>query len=423
MKRFFGFIILLFSFTLYSQDTLTLMHYNLLNFGNNYGGCTESNNSYIDKTGYLKTIVNYVKPDILTVNEINESFLYHDYILNNALNVNGIDYYQRGNPPNYSNSYIINQIFYNSEKLTMISNLAIETNYRDIDIFRLKVGQTVTVDPVYINCVVAHLKAGNETSDENERANETSKLMNYLNNANAAGNYTMSGDFNLYTASEQAFQNLLFFSNTDIRFYDPINMIGEWNNNQYFAAVHTQSTHYSSNNCFSSGGLDDRFDFFLASDEIILGTDYMKYLPGSYKALGQDGEHFNNSLTSSPQNNSVPEDVLYSLYNMSDHLPVIMQVLVGDNLGVQKIKAEDFTISMQNPVQNKINLIVSARKPIEINIHIHNLQGQLVFSNSYLVNESTFSIQIPYNQAPSGIYLMRIGEDKGNFTTWKIIKN
>ena len=90
------------------------------------------------KTGYLKTIVNYVKPDILTVNEIGESYFYHDYILNNALNVNGIDYFQRAAPPNLSYSYIVNQIFYNSEKLTLDTNIAIECAYRDIDIFEMK---------------------------------------------------------------------------------------------------------------------------------------------------------------------------------------------------------------------------------------------------------------------------------------------
>ena len=94
------------SLNIYAQDTLTVMHYNLLNFGNNTGYCNQSNNNYQDKTVYLKTIVAYVKPDILTVNEISNSTLYHDYILNNALNVDGINYYQKGNPPNFSSSNI-----------------------------------------------------------------------------------------------------------------------------------------------------------------------------------------------------------------------------------------------------------------------------------------------------------------------------
>ena len=48
MKRFFVFLsFLLFSSALMAQDTLTVMQYNLLQYGNyqGYGGCSESTNS------------------------------------------------------------------------------------------------------------------------------------------------------------------------------------------------------------------------------------------------------------------------------------------------------------------------------------------------------------------------------------------
>lgn len=421
MSRFFGTVFLIFSLMVQSQDTLTIMHYNLLMFGNNTGDCNQSTNNYVTKTGYLKTIVDYVKPDILTVNEINESYLYHDYILNYALNVNGIDYYERANPPNHSNSYIINQIFYNADKLTLNSNVAIETNYRDIDIFKLKVNDPGTPNEVDLNCCVAHLKAGNSEEEATERANETSKLMNYLNNSGAAGNYTMSGDFNLYTASEQAFQNLLFHSNVNIRFYDPVNMIGSWNNNEFYAAVHTQSTH-TNGDCFSTGGLDDRFDFILASDEIINGTDYMKLVQGSYKALGQDGQHFNDRLNGSPQNNSVPEDVLNALYNMSDHLPIVMKVIVGENLGLQNIREKDFTITLQNPVKNDIYLSVFTRQRKDLTFRISNLQGKIVFAAKTSIEGSNPSYKIPFENIPAGLYLMTVGDGTDQVSTLRIIK-
>ena len=325
-------------------------------------------------------------------------------------------------PPNHSSSYIINQIFYNSDKLTLNSNIAVETNYRDIDIFKMKVNDPGTSAEVTLNCAVAHLKAGNTESDAIERANEISKLMNYLNNSGASGNYTFSGDFNLYTAAEQAFQNLLFHSNASIRFYDPINKIGDWNNNSFFAPVHTQSTH-TNGDCFSSGGFDDRFDFILVSDEIINGSDYIKYVPDSYAALGQDGEHFNSNLISSPQNNSVPEAVLNALYNMSDHLPIVMKVIVGDNLGLKKIREKVYTVSFQNPVHNELSLTVKAQKQISLFVRISNPQGQLLFSGSYTIDQTVIDVQIPFNKFSKGVYLMQVGEDQKQFSTWKIIKN
>lgn len=422
MKFKFCVLFLLAGITAYSQDTLRIMQYNLLMFGNNFSSCNQSNNSYVTKTSYLKTIVNYVRPDILLVNEINESTLYHDYILTHALNVDGINYWERGNPPNYSNSDIVNEIYFNSNKLSMTSNVAVETNVRDIDIFKMKFFTTGQPGQVDLNCVVAHLKAGNETSDENERANETNKLMNYLHNASASGNYTMSGDFNLYTASEQAFQNLLFYSDENIRFYDPISKVGAWNNNSYYADCHTQSTH-TSGDCFSTGGLDDRFDFILVSDEIMNASTNMKYITGSYRAVGQDGEHFNSSINSSPQNNSVPTDVLNALYNMSDHLPVVLEMLVGEDLGTESFVSENLSLSFQNPVQNQLELHISFKEPMPLYADIINLQGKILFSASYNLIEPGSIIIIPMDKLVSGIYLLKIYNDNNFIIKRKIVKH
>lgn len=419
MRTLIFILIGFYSLTAWSQDTLRVMHYNLLNFGNNTGYCNQTNNNYQDKTGYLKTIVAYVKPDILTVNEISNSTLYHEYILNNALNVDGISYYQKGNPPNFSNSYIINQIFYNSEKLTLSSSTSISTNYRDIDIFRMQFTYSGQQNPATLNCVVAHLKAGSDYEDEVERASETNKLMNYLDNSNATGNYIFSGDFNLYTSSEQAFKNLLFYSNEDIRFYDPVNEIGAWNNNPYFADVHTQSTHTSSN-CFSGGGMDDRFDFILASDEVLNGTDKMKYIANTYKALGQDGQHFNKSLVSSPENTLVPEDVLYALYGLSDHLPVVMEMLVGDNLGFNDQLFQNINISFRNPVKDYLEITFTTDHPAEISFDLMGIYGNILFSLK--AGRNSGAVTIPVSSLMKGLYLLKISDKEGNVAFRKVIK-
>jgi len=421
MKLKFFVLFLLAGHVACSQDTLRIMQYNLLMFGNNFSSCNQSNNSYITKTSNLKTIVNYVKPDILLVNEINESTLYHDYILTHALNVDGVNYWERGNPPNYSNSDIVNEIYFNSNKLSLTSNVAIETNVRDIDIFKMKFYTTGQPAQVDLNCVVAHLKAGNETSDENERANETNKLMNYLHNASATGNYTFSGDFNLYTAAEQAFQNLLFYSDQSIRFYDPVNKVGDWNNNSYYADYHTQSTH-TSGDCASTGGLDDRFDFILVSDEIMNGSTNMKYITGSYRAIGQDGEHFNSSINSSPQNTSVPADVLEALYDLSDHLPIVMEMLVGNDLGTENITAGPITVTFQNPVQEQLNLQIATKEPDILSVEIHNLQGKTMMSEHFVVNEASVFLILPVSHLKSGVYFLTITDSRNFLVTKKLIR-
>ena len=52
------------------NDTLKVMQYNLLNYGNNTGYCTTTNNNINDKNGYIRTILTAYYPDILTVCEI-----------------------------------------------------------------------------------------------------------------------------------------------------------------------------------------------------------------------------------------------------------------------------------------------------------------------------------------------------------------
>jgi len=369
-----------------------MMHYNLLMYGDNFGGCTSSNNNVFDKNGYLRTIIDYVKPDIVTVNEIYKDSYYHDLILDEVFNIDGVNYYARANPPNLSYGYTLNQIYYNSQLFTLESNSAIATNIRDIDIFTLSYNTSNISNSPVLNCVVAHLKAGDSQANATERANETNALMNYLDNNNTTGNYTFLGDLNVYTASEQAFQNLLFYSNEDIRFYDPINKIGEWNSNYFFANEHTQSTH-SYGECHSSGGMDDRFDFILISDEIKDGTEDIEYVSDSYWAVGQDGLHYNKSLLDSPENTSVPPDVLSALYNMSDHLPVIMDIIINDDLGFDKLPFQRFNISYKNPVKDNLEITFHNTQNSQISIELLNLNGQMLYSID--VDQFTNTITIP----------------------------
>ena len=54
-------------------ETLKVMQYNLLNYGNNTSYCTQSNNNINDKNGYIRTILTAYYPDVLTVCEMGKS--------------------------------------------------------------------------------------------------------------------------------------------------------------------------------------------------------------------------------------------------------------------------------------------------------------------------------------------------------------
>jgi len=59
-------------FNVSAQDSLKVMQYNLLNFGNFTDYCSININNPTSKTAWLKTIVDYYLPDVFSVNEISQ---------------------------------------------------------------------------------------------------------------------------------------------------------------------------------------------------------------------------------------------------------------------------------------------------------------------------------------------------------------
>jgi len=92
-----------------------VLQYNLLNYGNYTSYCTQINNNINEKDEYIRTIIDYVKPDIFSVNEISNSQAIHQRLLDNDLNVNGIVYYRMANFIEVADSYIVNMLYFNSE--------------------------------------------------------------------------------------------------------------------------------------------------------------------------------------------------------------------------------------------------------------------------------------------------------------------
>jgi hypothetical protein len=402
--------LLFFVAVLAGQDTIRLMHYNLLNYGNNYGDCNSSNNNIDDKNGYLKTIVDYLRPDILTVNEIDENTAKHDYLLDHVLNPEGGDQYKRANLPNLANSPIMNQVYYNSQPLTLLSVATVETNYRDIDILQFEYGLGGGVGPIQFNCAVAHLKAGNEPADAQERASETFKLMKYLDDNSLDGNFLLAGDLNLYSGSESAFQNLLLYASEELRFYDPINKVGEWHANAFFAGIHTQSTHVSGG-CPAGGGMDDRFDLILASDEVMTGTQGMKCLPGTYRAVGQDGLRLDQSLVS-PANASVPQDVLSALYGMSDHLPVVLDLVMGIEPGGSPESQMPVKLAFNNPAKGSVTLSFTMPSNRELTAELLDPEGRTCMARRFTAGPGS-TLTLPLDRVDPGLYFIRLSSETG----------
>lgn len=411
--------------TLVAQDTLTVLQYNLLNYGNNTSYCTQSNNNINDKDAYIRTIIDYVKPDIFSVNEISKSPEIHQRLLDNDLNVNGISYYRMADFIEIADSYLVNMLYYNSEKLQLHSHTIAQSYIRDIDVYKLyyRSDDLPGADTAFVVCIVAHLKSSTGSTNQEKRRMMVDNAMNYLDDYGYDNNYMFMGDFNVYSSSEPAYQLLLNYSVPELNFIDPIDTPGSWNNNSIYSNVHTQSTHSDQNGCASYGGMDDRFDFILISDNIKQGSSYIEYIEGSYTAIGQDGMHFNKSINVAPTNLSAPSNVIDALYGNSDHLPISIKLSVDKTLSLPENENTMFTvITYNNPVAEFLEINIRAKVVTDVKIEIMNMAGIIVYSDERKVATGQNRFNYNLSKLNPGIYIAVFTDGENGRIMKKIMK-
>lgn len=230
-------------FKAYSQDTIRVMYYNILNYPNETP----------ERVTHLRKIVHYAKPDVLVVNEL-LSETGSDLILSDALNTWGVSYYAGAtfiDGPDTDN-----MLYYNTEKLGLKSQQQIPTGLRDISEYVLyykSPGLGTDSDTIFLNAYSLHLKAG--TGFFNQRKEEALVLKYHLNNFPGIENVLVGGDFNFYSGNESGSNAIR--ETGDLILHDPIDQIGDWSNNAFYAGIHTQSTRTSPLTDGSGGGMDD----------------------------------------------------------------------------------------------------------------------------------------------------------------------
>ena len=422
------FALFLLSFTAWSQDTLTIMQYNLLYYGNYnsaFAQCYESTNNTQHKDECIRTILSYVKPDIFTVCEFGATQTLQDDFMRHNLNIYGANYWQSDKIINYANEAIINHIFFDSRKLGLSKHVALRTHPRDTDIYELylKTHSLAYGDTVKLVCIVAHPKAGEDGAGSRYAQMQT--VMNYVSQNYDTENVLIMGDFNLYGASESAYQVLTrTHSNTNALFIDPLaNLggVGEWNNSYQFARFHTQSTRNEDVPCFSPGGLDDRFDFILMADEIKFSYKHLRYVPNSYKAIGNDGYHFNQSINQG-YNYAVTSELAQALHDCSDHLPVTMKLYTDvPGLGIDESETPALEASVApNPASGVAKVSFFNPSAGMVQFELYSLQGQLLKRLSEHFGNGAQQHIIELQDLMKGFYVLRIKHEEGFCQSLKI---
>jgi hypothetical protein len=403
MKRFF--IVLAFfsaSAIGYSQDTITVMTYNLLNYPNT--NATRYND--------LKEIIQYTKPDLFICSEITDVSAVN-LLLTNSFNVSPVNYYNHGN---YVDGYDTdNMLYYNTNKLSLASQNQIVTALRDISHYSLYT--CAGTDTVWFDVFSCHLKASSGITNANDRLAEATLLTNYIGTLPTNTNIIVGGDFNFYSIQpsvEPAWNQLTVTCSQPLK--DPLNMAGEWHANSFYKNIHTQSTRSSTNpGCCggSTGGMDDRFDFLLINQNLRDGLAGAKYIAGTYKAIGQDGNHYNKSIIESPTNSSVPSNVNTALFNMSDHLPVLMKLVTCDaTIGIEENEVAH-VVNLSFPAQEQMLIQVNYASPQNVLAEVCTLTGAVVATGNFISTPGTnqFLLQLPV--LVKGMYVLRLSSAGG----------
>lgn len=337
--------------TVDKTDTINVMAYNVLNYGN---GC-QGSLSTLD--GYFKTIIGYAQPDLLSCEKMNTFPIQSaspdnlaDNITDSVLNAVFPGRYAYATPTDVSGGGM-SVLFYNKQKLTFVKTETLYQYITDFDLYKLYYNDpnlAITHDTTYLYVVVNHTQSG---SPSTTRDMQVSTYMATLRAKFAyLPNLINMGDFNTANSYEAGYQTIITSTDSAKRMYDPpfypdqiVKYPAEWEDNASgYAAELTTSTRALAtvpNSCGTSGGAKSWYDHIFISPWLVKGSNYISYIPNSYKTIGNDGKRIGVDITSAtPQmNTSAPAAVINALFQFSNKYPVSMKLLVKANRNAYSI--------------------------------------------------------------------------------------
>ena len=409
--------LILFTNLNYGQTRIKAMMYNVLN----YSDSEVSQN----KTPFLSTILNEVNPDLLMVCEVVDE-IGSNYLFENAIIPFNEDFEKAPFEENQSGSYSLQQmVYYNSNKLIFEESRVITADTRDINQYTFKINtENAEINPIRMEVFVTHLKASTGSSNRQRRLTSIQSFVSYTNTIASDSYVLFAGDFNFYTSNEEGYQYLIDNRNPIIMI-DPINRPAPtfpddgvdyfnydnydstyfWNNSS-FSDIHSQSTRTSNSGLIdgsgSTGGLDDRFDFIMMSENFNTSSDLF-YVNDSYQVVGNNGNCYNSQISNSNCSGTYSQTLRNALIEFSDHLPIVMEIETPENT------LSTYTLSKINFISSNITqdyLKIFLTDKLDKNtIKIYTINGQLIRIKTP-INSSENSLTIDVRHLSKGIYYL-----------------
>jgi len=408
-KKIFGCFLLtcMFWIDVSGQETFKVMFYNLLNY--------PLEDAVPNREDDLEFILSDYQPDLFLVCELN-NIIGANNVLNITKSSISTNYEMATYVSNTSDDTtgdqndLQNLLYYDSTKFILEDEIIVPTDLRDFNVYKLKVNTVdQTTNPIEFYVIVCHLKASSGDQNELRRFNMVVELDDYLSTLPSDSNILLGGDLNIYTGSEPAFQLLLQDTN-NITLADPADRVGSWNNNPNFVDVFTQSTRTQNGLGGASGGLDDRFDFILTSENMLTNAT-ITYEPNSYQVYGNNGLSacYNSAINSSAcaiPGSEFSFEVRDALHNFSDHLPVTMNLEIDENLlSIYDNIAEAELKLEKTIVDSEIHIINIPAKLFAEDIVIYNSLGKMIKKIQLVLSSN---LKINCSDLANGMYFLTI---------------
>jgi len=378
-------------------QSVKVMSYNVLTFPEEGG---------IDRTDTLGKIIDYYQPDLLILQELKSAEGLADITaeLNEHLGnyASGTYVPQISNP---ANDWRLQQnLVYNTDLFDLIDEQTITTNYRDVNYFKLALKNDAEA---LLHVYVSHLKSSFGDQNAQIRFEMAEFWYDHIRDLPPNSNVIAAGDFNVYSGTEPAYEMLLS-NNGSNTLKDPIDM-PNWDEFGFSNfEILTQSTRASSPGNGAGGGMDDRFDFILLSDQIMNGTNRFAYMDDTYKALGNNGTCYNQDLLDCQFFNEVPFDILRALRNMSDHLPIVLTMEVSTTTSTENESVLSENISLfPNPARGIVTFQSDHQQSGVLKLF--DLTGKCILQKEIEQQSETISI----DQLTPGIYFVNFVNQNG----------
>ena len=337
---------------------LRLIDWNILNYPGTTGATRDP---------FYRTVLAPLSPDVLVTEETTSQAGVTEFL--GSLNVM--------EPGQWSAAAFVDGndtdcgLFYKPGKVQFLGQWAFYPNpaslLRYVHVYRLKPLGYVS-DAAEFRIYAVHLKAS--MGFESQRLAECQGLRDSMNAMPPGTHAFICGDFNFYTGLEPGMQKLIENQVSNIgQVYDPMGFQNiSWQDNTQIQPWWTQSPCKTGDTgCApgaATGGLDDRFDLILPTNPWKDGLG-LELVAGTYLAVGNDGQHHNNSIQDPP---TIPEGAAYAtaLHTVSDHLPVRVDLRLPALLSVSTAPIAFGTAIVGATVGTTLSVTNTAPAPGEV---------------------------------------------------------